>query len=123
MKPNGGIKFIPEPLELQIACEATELQIGKVRQVLGNVASNVDVIVSEDVEERMIKFMNWLLDNRCYKVPSDFTPEEKEAVIQKIEELNGIAYPLGRLFHGNPNHIQTYNDLFAQARKAFRNGI
>lgn len=83
----------------------------------------MNVIASGEVERRMEIFTEWLSDNIKSKKPSDFTPHEKEAVIQKIEDLNGITYPLGRLFHGIPNHIQTLADLDAQARKAFRNGI
>ncbi|MDD2693315.1 MAG: hypothetical protein PHY14_00090 [Candidatus Gracilibacteria bacterium] len=171
MKPNEGISFIPEVTESQIrkvrqvlgnvasnvkiivggkvgkiildlkkwlvftfgdseSSQKIEKKIekptGRARQVLevsGKVASNVDVIANKTVEDRMIKFTQWLSDNIKSKSPSDFTQHEKNRVIQKIEDLKGITYPLGRLFHGNPNHIQTLADLYAQARKAFRNGI
>ena len=114
-KPIEEIKLVPENI--------SPVKIGKARQVLGNVASNVDVIANKTVEDRMIKFTRWLSDNITSKKPSDFTQHEKNSVIRKIEDLNGITYPLARLFNGNPNHIQTLADLYAQARKAFRNGI
>lgn len=65
MKPNEGIEFVPK---------VTANEIGKARQVLGNVASNVNVITSSEVEKRMTKFEAWLSSNFQNREPADFSP-------------------------------------------------